>query len=172
MNLVAKEFVAAQDPEDPGVLVLSRFAGAAEQLKEALLVNPYDIEGTAGAIQLALQMPLEERRAAPPGADGDASARYDVHWWCDSFLDALGRGAGRGNRHALAAAVTPATFLRIQRCAPLRIGWRGPAIPPAPSPRQEIPHATSSDRGVCRFPSCRRRRSLSPRATAAACPST
>ena len=62
MNLVAKEFLAAQDPEDPGVLVLSRFAGAAEQLKEALMVNPYDSEGTAAAILLALQMPLEERR--------------------------------------------------------------------------------------------------------------
>ena len=47
MNLVAKEFVAAQDPADPGMLVLSRFAGAAEQLKEALLVNPYDTQGTA-----------------------------------------------------------------------------------------------------------------------------
>ncbi|HWP12752.1 MAG TPA: trehalose-6-phosphate synthase, partial [Ramlibacter sp.] len=63
MNLVAKEYVVAQNPDDPGVLVLSRFAGAAEQLREALLVNPYDIEGTAAAIQLALQMPLEERRA-------------------------------------------------------------------------------------------------------------
>lgn len=58
MNLVAKEFVAAQNPEDPGVLVLSRFAGAAEQMREALLVNPYDREGTAAAILLALQMPL------------------------------------------------------------------------------------------------------------------
>src|SRR6476661_3075587 len=51
MNLVAKEFIAAQDPADPGVLVLSRFAGAAEQLKEALLVNPYDSQGTAQAIE-------------------------------------------------------------------------------------------------------------------------
>ncbi|WP_285646179.1 trehalose-6-phosphate synthase, partial [Burkholderia plantarii] len=49
MNLVAKEFIAAQDAKDPGVLVLSRFAGAAEQLTDALLVNPYDIQGTARA---------------------------------------------------------------------------------------------------------------------------
>ena len=63
MNLVAKEFIVAQNPEDPGVLVLSRFAGAAEQLKEALLVNPYDTHGTAETVQQALQMPLEERRA-------------------------------------------------------------------------------------------------------------
>ena len=62
MNLVAKEFVAAQDPEDPGVLVLSEFAGAAEQLQAALLVNPHDIGATADAIHRALSMPVEERR--------------------------------------------------------------------------------------------------------------
>jgi trehalose 6-phosphate synthase len=88
MNLVAKEFVAAQDPADPGVLVLSRFAGAAEQMKEALLVNPYDTEGTAGAIQLALQMPLEERRLRHQ-ALMETIRRYDVHWWCDGFLATL-----------------------------------------------------------------------------------
>ncbi|HMA09727.1 MAG TPA: alpha,alpha-trehalose-phosphate synthase (UDP-forming) [Ramlibacter sp.] len=90
MNLVAKEFIAAQDPQDPGVLVLSRFAGAAEQLTEALLVNPYDIEGTANAIHLALQMPVEERRARYQSLI--ASIReFDVHWWCDSFLDTLAK---------------------------------------------------------------------------------
>jgi trehalose 6-phosphate synthase len=62
MNLVAKEYVAAQDPENPGVLVLSRFAGAAESMPEALLVNPLDAEGMAEAIHTALIMPLEERR--------------------------------------------------------------------------------------------------------------
>ena len=62
MNLVAKEFVAAQDADDPGVLVLSEFAGAAEQLQAALLVNPHDIAATADAIYRALSMPLEERR--------------------------------------------------------------------------------------------------------------
>ena len=90
MNLVAKEFIAAQDPEDPGVLVLSRFAGAAEQLKEALLVNPYDTEGTAAAIHIALQMPLEERRQRHQ-ALLTTIGRTDVHWWCDSFLDLLAR---------------------------------------------------------------------------------
>jgi trehalose 6-phosphate synthase len=88
MNLVAKEFLAAQDPEDPGVLVLSRFAGAAEQLRDALLVNPYDIEGTANAIQIALQMPLEERRKRHEALMA-VVRKYDVHWWCDAFLDAL-----------------------------------------------------------------------------------
>jgi trehalose 6-phosphate synthase len=61
MNLVAKEYVAAQDPEDPGVLVLSRFAGAAEELKSALIVNPFDIDGTADVLYRALAMPLPER---------------------------------------------------------------------------------------------------------------
>ncbi len=92
MNLVAKEFLAAQDPEDPGVLVLSRFAGAAEQLKDALLVNPYDLEGTAAAIHLALQMPLEERRTRH-AALMETIRRQDVHWWCASFLSALGRAS-------------------------------------------------------------------------------
>lgn len=88
MNLVAKEYVAAQDPQDPGVLVLSRFAGAAEQMKEALLVNPYDTEGTAAAIGLALQMPLEERRDRHQ-ALMRTIRQFDVHWWCESFLSAL-----------------------------------------------------------------------------------
>jgi trehalose 6-phosphate synthase len=90
MNLVAKEFVVAQDPEDPGVLVLSRFAGAAEQLREALLVNPYDVEGTASAIHLALQMPLEERRERHQALIATIR-RSDVHWWCDAFLDTLAK---------------------------------------------------------------------------------
>jgi trehalose 6-phosphate synthase len=90
MNLVAKEFVAAQDEADPGVLVLSRFAGAAEQMKEAILVNPYDTEGTAAGIMMALQMPLEERRSRHE-ALLRTLRRCDVHWWCESFLAALGR---------------------------------------------------------------------------------
>ena len=62
MNLVAKEYVAAQDPEDPGVLILSRFAGAAVECATALLVNPYDAEAVGNAIEQALSMPLEERQ--------------------------------------------------------------------------------------------------------------
>jgi trehalose 6-phosphate synthase len=88
MNLVAKEFVAVQDPADPGVLVLSRFAGAAEQMREALLVNPYDIPGTAQAIQRALQMPLEERQRRHAALLADVREQ-DVHHWRRSFLDAL-----------------------------------------------------------------------------------
>jgi trehalose 6-phosphate synthase len=63
MNLVAKEYVAAQNPSDPGVLVLSRFAGAARQLEAALLVNPHDGDAMADALDTALRMPLAERQA-------------------------------------------------------------------------------------------------------------
>jgi trehalose 6-phosphate synthase len=62
MNLVAKEYVAAQDPEEPGVLILSEFAGAARELDAALLVNPYDEAGMARSMDRALSMPVEERR--------------------------------------------------------------------------------------------------------------
>lgn len=62
MNLVAKEYVAAQDPDDPGVLVLSQFAGAAQELEAALVVNPFDQAGVATAINRALAMRGEERR--------------------------------------------------------------------------------------------------------------
>jgi len=67
MNLVAKEYVAAQDPTDPGVLVLSRFAGAAEQLTGAIVVNPNDKLEVAGAILSALEMPVDERIARAGG---------------------------------------------------------------------------------------------------------
>ncbi|ARR53073.1 trehalose-6-phosphate synthase [Rhizorhabdus wittichii DC-6] len=88
MNLVAKEYVAAQDPEDPGVLILSRFAGAAEQLTEALLINPYSAEEIADAIEQALAMPLEERRARWR-ACMDNVEKEDVMWWRRRFTAAL-----------------------------------------------------------------------------------
>jgi len=88
MNLVAKEFVAAQDPDDPGVLILSRFAGAATQLKDALLVNPHSAEEIADAIRTALRMPLEERiaRWEPMRA---SVIEQDVVWWRQRFTEAL-----------------------------------------------------------------------------------
>ncbi len=88
MNLVAKEYVAAQDPEDPGVLVLSQFAGAAEQLPGALVVNPYDLSQMADALADALSMPLEERKARH--TDMMALLRSsDLSTWRDGFLDDL-----------------------------------------------------------------------------------
>jgi trehalose 6-phosphate synthase len=88
MNLVAKEFVAAQDPDDPGVLVLSRFAGAAHELRDAVLVNPYDTEGFAAAIDRALSMPLDERRGRHR-ALYKAVCASDSEGWAGKFLSRL-----------------------------------------------------------------------------------
>jgi trehalose 6-phosphate synthase len=88
MNLVAKEFIVAQDPDDPGVLVLSRFAGAAERMRDALLVNPYDTSRTAQTIQRALQMPLDERQRRHQTLLAQIREQ-DVHWWRERFLAAL-----------------------------------------------------------------------------------
>jgi trehalose 6-phosphate synthase len=88
MNLVAKEYVAAQDPLDPGVLILSQFAGAAEQLKEALIVNPYDTEALASAIRRALEMPKVERQARHAMLLDKVRAE-DIDWWRQQYLDAL-----------------------------------------------------------------------------------
>jgi trehalose 6-phosphate synthase len=88
MNLVAKEYVAAQDPENPGVLVLSRFAGAAQQMSGALIVNPLDVEGMAEALHQALHMPLDERRARYEDMMG-LLRRDTVSAWRDAFLQAL-----------------------------------------------------------------------------------
>ena len=63
MNLVAKEFVVSQNPMDPGVLILSKFAGAAAQLTDAVLVNPYDINDMTQGLRTALEMPADERLA-------------------------------------------------------------------------------------------------------------
>ncbi|NGX15087.1 trehalose-6-phosphate synthase [Wenzhouxiangella sp. XN24] len=90
MNLVAKEYVAAQDPADPGVLVLSRLAGAAAEFGEsALLVNPYDAIGVADAILTASEMSLEERQDRYR-AMMDVLQGNDIHAWRQRFLDALG----------------------------------------------------------------------------------
>ena len=88
MNLVAKEYVAAQDPEDPGVLILSRFAGAAHQLKDALLVNPYSKEDISDAIRRAIGMPREER-IRRWRAMNEVVEREDVVWWRRRFVEAL-----------------------------------------------------------------------------------
>ena len=88
MNLVAKEFVAAQDPKDPGVLVLSRFAGAACELDGALIVNPYDTEGVGEALQLGITMPHDERRERWQSMYRHLE-RNDVERWRETYLNAL-----------------------------------------------------------------------------------
>jgi trehalose 6-phosphate synthase len=88
MNLVAKEYVAAQNPADPGVLVLSKFAGAANELDAALLVNPHDIDGMARTIATALSMPLNERRMRWDAMMARLRAGTIQNWF-SGFVDAL-----------------------------------------------------------------------------------
>jgi trehalose 6-phosphate synthase len=92
MNLVAKEYVAAQAPDNPGALVLSQFAGAAQELKSALIVNPYDIEATAAAIARAFTMPLDERKDRWHAMMAILRAN-SVQDWASQFLQALANEA-------------------------------------------------------------------------------
>ncbi len=88
MNLVAKEYVAAQNVEDPGVLILSQFAGAAAELAGALIVNPHESEGVAAALKRALEMPLAERRERH-GPMLEHLLVHNVELWAESYLSAL-----------------------------------------------------------------------------------
>lgn len=88
MNLVAKEFVASQNPDDPGVLVLSTMAGAASELSDAVLINPYDIDGVADSIHKALSMPLGERRERHQSMI-EVLRKNDITAWRTRFVDAL-----------------------------------------------------------------------------------
>lgn len=88
MNLVAKEYVASQDPGDPGVLVLSRFAGAAFELTDALLINPADTAEVADALERALKMPLKERKKRWQGMMS-VLEKHDLTAWRSHFLATL-----------------------------------------------------------------------------------
>jgi len=96
MNLVAKEYVAAQRPEDPGALVLSRFAGAAQELDRAILVNPYDPDEIAEGLHLALTMPLAERLERWH-AMKEAVWRNTAVAWSNGFLAELAKAAVRAD---------------------------------------------------------------------------
>ncbi len=105
MNLVAQEFVATRADED-GVLILSRFAGAAERLREALIVNPYDVNGLCRAIECALAMKPTERRTAMRAMRRRVVSE-DMQWWLGWFLAAAatvdggrGRAAKKRTRRA------------------------------------------------------------------------
>jgi len=103
MNLVAKEYVAAQNPQDPGVLILSRFAGAAEELDSALTVNPYDVDGVSRALDAAFAMSLSERRARWQAMMG-VLRRNDIADWRRNFLASLAGAHGPvGSRQRVAA---------------------------------------------------------------------
>ena len=99
MNLVAKEYVAAQDPEQPGALVLSNMAGAAQELDAAVLVNPYDMDGVAEGIQQALQMSLDERRERHADMM-KVLKRNDITAWHERFVEALTSARSRGSKRA------------------------------------------------------------------------
>jgi trehalose 6-phosphate synthase len=107
MNLVAKEYVAAQNPADPGVLVLSKFAGAANELDTALLVNPHDIDGMARTIATALSMPLPERRLRWE-AMMDKLRNHTIQQWFEDFVDAL-QATQIGGGEAVPALMDPPT---------------------------------------------------------------
>jgi trehalose 6-phosphate synthase len=113
MNLVAKEYVAAQNPADPGVLVLSKFAGAANELDTALLVNPHDIDGMARTIAVALSMPLLERRMRWE-AMMVKLRRRSIQQWFTGFVEALQQA--RAEREAAA----PSPTLKTPTLRPLR----------------------------------------------------
>ncbi len=103
MNLVAKEYVASQDPENPGVLVLSRFAGAAQQLGAAVIVNPFDPREVADAVYRGLSMPIEERRERHT-ALMTVLERYDIRNWRNTYLSALVATTSRRRRAPKSAA--------------------------------------------------------------------
>ncbi len=110
MNLVAKEYVAAQDPDNPGVLVLSQFAGAAQELNSALIVNPYDRDEVAAALDRALSMPLAER-IARHSAMLDVIRENDIHNWQARFVDDLQHISPRSEESRLRGKI--ATFPKL-----------------------------------------------------------
>ncbi|MCC7252521.1 MAG: trehalose-6-phosphate synthase [Hyphomicrobium sp.] len=124
MNLVSKEYVASQDPADPGVPILSRFAGAAEQLVDALIVNPYNIEEMADAIRTALVMEKEERIARYTRLMAVIRS-YDSATWAASFLATLEAAAKERSR--VAAPLTPsirASMAKLARTAHAPVGLK------------------------------------------------
>ena len=130
MNLVAKEFVAAQDPADPGVLVLSRFAGAARQLEAALLVNPHDPDAMADALDLALRMGLEERQARWRALWAAIEHRSPLVWG-RSFVAALLRSTTLRPAKAPVAMVPPSALERGRAPARLSLERVGAEMEPA-----------------------------------------
>ena len=110
MNLVAKEYVASQNPKDPGVLVLSRFAGAAEQLEAAIIVNPYSIDEITTAIKTAVVMPMAERIARHRTLMDVVAAQGSAEW-TDVFLEALELVSA--DRRGLKSAAVPDNLLDV-----------------------------------------------------------
>jgi trehalose 6-phosphate synthase/phosphatase len=142
MNLVAKEYVACQKDSD-GVLVLSEFAGAAAEMGEAVIVNPYDEEQTAMAIERALALPPERRRERM-GALHRRVTRNNAFAWAERFIDDL-RRAARSRLHAGSGSparlpVEEATLaFRTCRHGVLLLAYDGTLVPLAPRPSEAVP---------------------------------
>jgi trehalose 6-phosphate synthase/phosphatase len=137
MNLVAKEFVASRTDED-GVLVLSEFAGAASELAEALLVNPYDVERTADTIYRALHLGDAERRRRMRALRRRVVS-YDVHQWANSFLEMLEEASSHDQRLALAMTRPDELDRIVQRMRSTKrlvliLGYDGTLVPTAGVP--------------------------------------
>jgi trehalose 6-phosphate synthase len=135
MNLVAKEFVAAQDPADPGVLVLSTLAGAARELTTALLVNPYDVTACAEALQSALWMPLPQRRERYEAMMA-IIRRNDIHAWIEGFLEALQAPKSAVPTEAATTAAIPASWAAVgssrSSINPIRVATAGSRLVKVP----------------------------------------
>jgi trehalose 6-phosphate synthase len=137
MNLVAKEYVAAQRPEDPGILVLSCFAGAVREMAEAIIVNPYDLESMAEGIWQGLQMPLEERRERWTamkrfGWSAMSARQMRASGWCrrtaQFCIPALSPTPISRRSPMLSGPISPRT---ARGSGPASAAWRSPRPPPA-----------------------------------------
>lgn len=140
MNLVAKEYVASKG-DGEGALILSEFAGAAQELGEALLVNPHDVPGMAGAIERALEMPSREK-AQRMAAMGARMAAYDVRHWAEDFLAEL---AALDRTPSLPRPMTGTEWTALvaaYRAAANRLlllDYDGTLVPLAPAPDEARP---------------------------------
>jgi len=117
MNLVAKEYVAAQPPENPGVLVLSRFAGAADELPQAIIINPLDPLDTVESLYAALTMPLAERKQRWQ-AMYEHLREHNVHRWRAEYVEALAGGGAQPERQAENAYWAPSGHQRSEASNP------------------------------------------------------
>jgi trehalose 6-phosphate synthase/phosphatase len=142
MNLVAKEFIASR-PDGDGVLILSEFAGAAAELGEAVVVNPYDVDAVAAAMKDALDMPPAVRRARMQNLRVRVR-EYDIHRWAARFIDELGTSGERRPAVVLSTARTLAdlaTQLAKEPRLLLLLDYDGTLVPIARSPDLAVPDA-------------------------------
>lgn len=135
MNLVAKEFIASQNPDDPGVLILSRFAGAAKECAGALLINPYDTETMAGAIATALTMSPEERRERHQLSMAALQAN-DISGWGNRFLKALINGESLAHTLPKSPMIQP-----VSRSEDSPSNWQGTDTVVSGDERRQLPRS-------------------------------